>query len=367
MNKYLLPFTIATLVLTGCGSDSSSSDDKNDVDNSGDVAHKSVSGLDGRTTYAYYDLDNQTELSLTAEEAKSNTEWDVAFNGVNVILNGGHSGAGNVEAYFTGNNADFVDDAGAPIKDKFVNATPETELADFTAINSENIPAESEFDTDTFKTIFGSNFYVYNFVDHSLSENDSQKYLVSTEEGHYIVRATSLSNLDDQSQVTRGITELTLGVQFKANSAENFTDEQLVVLPECNSQSYVDLTTFGVVTDADGWDLTVFCNDVEIQLGDGAKAYAYDNEEDWLAVLDSLGTPYEQYSFEADGAETFFGDKHGWFAYDLNGEHKIWSQYGVYLVKTDTATYKLQITSYYGLDEDNNVSSGLMSFIYQAL
>ena len=366
MNKYLLPLSISAALLTGCGaSDNSSDSDRNDGVDA--TPYTSISGVDGSTGYAYFDLDTGKTLELTDEQAATNTEWDIAFYGTSVILNGGHSGSGDVKAYFTGNNADFRDDNGDAIKDKFVNATPETELADFTAITSTDVPADSEFDTDTFTTIFGSGFYTYNPVDHSISENDAQQYLISNADGSYLVRVTDLSNLDGQSVPGRSITEFTLGVKFKGSDDAGYSDEQLVTLAECDGTAYLDLSAYAEVTESDAYDLAVQCSQFEIHLGTDVLAHAHADEEAWSKATQYVGTQYEHYYFSEDGAETIFKDKFKWYEYDLNEGNKIWSQYGVYLINTGNDTYKFQITSYYKLNDDGSVTGRNMSFIYQTL
>ncbi len=368
MNKYFLPISVMALAaLTGCGADSDSDSNKNEPTDPTTSEYTSISGVDASAGYAYFDLETGKVLELTDAQAATDTSWDLAFNGTSIILNGGYSGSGDVKAYFTGNNADFFDADGKVIADKFTAATPEAELADFTAVTSADIPASTEFDTDTFLTRFGSDFYVYNHLDHSISENANQSYLVSQDSGVYQVRVTELSNLDAQNQPGRGITEMTLGVSFKGASDSAFGNEQLVVLPECSGEAYVDLSAYRAVTESDSWDLNVKCSAFEIQLGDNVTAYALKDGDDALTFAGYASNEYARYYFLADGAETFFKDKAKWYQYNLEGGHKIWSQYGVYLVQNSTDTYKLQITSYYGVDSDSTVKSKQYSFIYQAL
>jgi len=368
MKKLLLPLSVAAFAaLTGCGADSDSDSNKNDTTESTSSDYTSISGVDASAGYAYFDLETGAVVSLTADQAATDTTWDIAFNGTSIILNGGYSGSADVKAYFTGNNADFFDGEGNAIADQFTAATPESELADFTAVTSADIPASSEFDTDTFLTRFGSDFYAYNPTDHSIGENADQSYLVSQDDGVYQVRVTELSNLDAQNQPGRSITEMTLGVSFKGANDSAFGDEQLVVLPECTDDAYVDLSAYNVVSESDSWDLNVKCSAFEIQLGDNVTAYALQDGDDALTFAGYASNEYARYYFLADGAETFFKDKAKWYQYNLEGGHKIWSQYGVYLVQNSTATYKLQITSYYGVASDSTVTSKQYSFIYQAL
>ena len=64
-----------------------------------------------------------------------------------------------------------------------------------------------------------------------------------------------------------------------------------------------------------------------------------------------------------DYADTVFKHQFKWYEYNLNLESKIWSQFGVYLIKTPTTTYKFQPTGYYNL-VDGEVTSRQISFIY---
>lgn len=349
------------VVLSACGSDDENSTDDKD----GETSYTSVVGVDASSAYAYYDLDTNTQLTLTDEEAASNTEWDIAFQATNIILNGGHSGPGEVQAFFTGNNADFYED-GQPIAAKFIEATPETELEDFVAVT--DYASDTEFVTDKFTTVFGSDFYSYDHLTHVVSANSDTKYLVKSGDDYFQVRVTDLATEGRSlSELTFGVQQLTniqgLGEEDLDNTSFDLADEQLVVLPSCDENAYVDLSALQAVEETDAWDLNIVCGAFEIRLGDDATAGDIADAEKAIAYA---GSSYESYYQGGDFAETVFKHQHKWYEYALNGGHNIWSQYGVYLVQTPAATYKLQVTSYYN-DVDGEVTSRQISFIYEAI
>lgn len=359
MNTKLKLATIISLglMVTACGSSDETTDNTGKEGN-GSAEYKIVSGINAYSDFAYYDLDTQQQLTLTTEQAKANTEWDVAFYGTSIILNGDQSGPGDVQAYFTGNNADFYDAEGVVVADKFVNATPESELADFLAVTE--YPANTQFTSDYLDTVFGSGFYQYNPMNHEISANDAQYYLLSNEDGLYKVRVTSTSNLNG-GVPGMSMTDITLGYQFKGADDQTFAAEQTLQIAQCDTQHYVDFSANSEVANTGAWDISVLCNEFEIQLGTGAKAVALSGDASDDAVIADPDA-----NVKADAVKTVFKGQDKWYAYNLQGNHKIWSQYGVYLVKTPTATYKLQVTGYYGL-VDNEVSSRIYSFIYDTV
>ena len=360
----------SALLLSACGSDSDSSSDPTGK-SPDETSYTSAGPLDGSTDYAYYDLDSGTQLQLTAEEAKTNTVWDIAVYSTNVIINGGHSGPGDVTAYFTGNNADFYDDAGNAVKDKFINATPASELDDFIAVTAAQIPKQdsgeidsSKFKTDEFKTVF-SNFYLYNHVNPEVSANADQTWLAQSATGFSKVR---ISDLTTSNYV---LSTITFAVAFKGNDDQAFSAENAVEvnLLSCTGDVYFKLDTATAVTADDAWDIRVPCATVgadtggefSLLLAPDSTAYALKDGDDVDAIMTAPG-----YYLTGDFAETVFKHLNKWYQYGLDGGHNIWSQYGVYMVNTGTEIYKLQITSYYDVNDDT-VTSRQYSFIYEAL
>lgn len=360
MNKPLKLAAVISLgfLVTACGSDDDSSNDIEDT-KSDSQNYTEVTGVDASSAYAYYDLDTNTQLELTDEEAQENTQWDLAFYSTTIKLNGNASGPGDVKAYFTGNNSDFYDESGNAISEKFTSATPEDELEDFLAVTE--YAADTSFVYDELNTVFGSDFYNYNFTNHEITANDSQYYLLKSDDTYYKVRVTSTSNMDG-GVAGHTLTEFTIGYQEKSADDQTFSAEQTVQILQCETQHYIDFSENSEVTSEDAWDITVLCDSIEVQLGDDVEAYAFVGDE----TADNAVIANPDDSLETDSVDLVFKNQFPWYQYNLEGGHKIWSQYGVYLVQTPNDTYKLQVTSYYGL-VDGEVTTRQISFIYDTV
>jgi hypothetical protein len=346
------------VLLTACGSYDENTEDSSS-DNSGSENYTTVTGINASSAFAYYDLDTNTQLELTDEQAGTNTEWDMAFYSTSIILNGNASGSGDVKAFFTANNSDFYDVNGDAVVDKFTSATPETELEDFLAVTE--YAASTDFIYDQLDTIFGTDFYSYNFTNHEITANDGQYYLLKSGETYYKVRVTSASNLDG-GVAGSALTEFTIGFQEKATDDQTFSAEQAIQIAQCDTQHYFDFSANSDVTESDAWDISVLCDSIEVQLGDGVEAYAFVGDE----TTDNAVVAAPDDSLKSDTLESVFKNQFPWYKYNLEGNHKMWSQYGVYFVQTPNDTYKLQVTSYYGL-VDGEVTTRQISFIYDTV
>ena len=62
-----------------------------------------------------------------------------------------------------------------------------------------------------------------------------------------------------------------------------------------------------------------------------------------------------------------YGDSrstYGWGEYGLNGGFLLWQNFAAYIIKTELASYKFQITSYY---DTSTLESGSYSFRYELI
>ena len=105
--------------------------------------------------FVYFDFSTGGTVAQTAD-------WDIAFKGTKIIVNGGVNGTGNVSATVV--LSTFDDLTEAPSADKF---TQDTELA--TAIPSGS----------------GNGWYEYNPANHLISPIPGRVIVVKTSEGNY--------------------------------------------------------------------------------------------------------------------------------------------------------------------------------------
>lgn len=348
------------LLLAGC----SSSDDDNSKDEQ-IVEYMPTSygpystGTSSAPKFVYFDLETGTTLALTEEQAQTNDDWDLAFNRTKIYLN--NQATVPVSMYFTGNNAEYYDSEGAVVVDAFVNASAEDELADYEAVTIADVPADENFVTDVTENILDG-FYVYDSETHTVTADDSHYYVTQNNDAFTKFRVTDLT------QAGFGLSDITLSYGVQATGETEFADEQsmtfdLAMLCASDDAVYINFAAnMEVTADAD-YDISIPCSEgagtFQLNLSDSATAIQdFNNVYDGIAVeaATHYGFKPNEYTVNAFSA-------HSWYAYNLQGGHQLWSQYGVYIVKTATQSYKLQITSYY----DTEGNSGNYSFHADAL
>ena len=372
MNKTYLALLLAmTFGLTACGS--SSSDDTSIetpdevTDGSGDSDAGSSDGENEEGTIygpfstgstsepvaVYFDLDTQTQLTLTEEEAATDTTWDIGFKRTNVFLNTNQETA--VSLYFTGNNSDFYDDTGAPVPDLFLNASADSELDDYLAVTQSDIPDADAFSTDTETQMIGDTFYNYDFTTHVVTPNEETYYIVSSDSNYTKFHVTDIVTEG------RGIGEITLGVMHQSvlDGQTTFAEEVALTLDAvgCSDTVYIDFDIQQVVTQTDDWDLSIPCADGagEFTLSIADDATVLRTDADTYDGVDPEAARF--YGFSEEIVSEYAMSANNWYFYDSTS-HLLYSQFGVYLIQAGDTTYKLQITSYY----DEEGTSGAYSF-----
>ncbi|WP_133471688.1 HmuY family protein [Paraglaciecola marina] len=362
--KYLSSLIIAA-GLSACGS--SGNDDETPtvedvveevVVEEGTIVGPFSTGSTSEPVSVYYDLDAGAVVDITEEEAANNSVWDIAFKRTAISLN---THADNtVGMYFTDVNSDFFDAEGVAIADSFINATADTELDDYLAVSSDSMPTDAEYSYDASDYVVGDKFYNYDFTTHQVTAADDVYFIVSSDDAYTKFRVTSLT--------TAGFTmsNITLEVQHQSSldGETEFAAAETIDLDlsGCTTDIYVDFDLAEQVSVDDAWDIYLPCITVDadtgadfyIYIADDASAFVdTDNEYTGLDVA-----AHAYYGFEANSTLIRSFDSSPWYQYGLNGGHLLWSQYGVYLIETNSGQYKLQITSYY----DDSGTSGNYSF-----
>lgn len=366
MNKKmtLLACLFVALGLTACGSGSDNSlEPKVGETEKGIIYGPFSTGTVQERTFSYFDIDTLSVVELTAEEAATNTTWDLAFKGTSVYLNTNDS-ENPTSLYFTGNNSNFFDAQGDAVISTFINATADGELDDFIAVTSDDVPTDEKFLTDKINSILDG-FYNYDSTTHQVNAADDHYYIVNSDTTLTKFRITALT------QAGYGMSDFSVSFANQLSGATEFdtnTTELLIdAATECSSNGkiYIDFDVNGVVTSDDAWDIKLPClddntgADFTLTLADDATAI-----QDFTNNYD--GIPVESisyYDFQKNQYSVLAFKDNSWYQYNLEGNHKIWSQYGVYLIKNASGVFKLQITSYY--DTDGN--SGNYSFRAEAL
>lgn len=347
------------VLLTACGGGGGSSQDTTpeptptpapSAPEQGAVSGPHSTGSVSEPSFVYYDLDTKAVIELTIEQAATNSVWDIAFKRSSIYLNQ-HS-ENTVKAYATGNNSDFFNADGSVIAASFIAANADTELADYLAVKTSDIPTDdTQFVGDVTSSIL-EGFYDYNVTTHVVTAAQSHYFIANSDNAFTKFRATDIVTAG------RGIAKITLQTAYQSSSDAAFAAEQTLVIDAaltCSgdvSHVYVDFDTNQEVTIADAWDINLPCAedktsaDFTINIADDAQALQdFDNNYD---AIDPTAVSF--YGFQENSHTIKAFDSTPWYQYALNGGHLLWSQFDVYLIKTPTTTHKFQLTSYYDAD-----------------
>lgn len=370
MKKYTIPALSLLTIMSGCGSSSSDPVDEievtpevEEVVEEGVIFGPFSTGTSSEPKSIYFDLETGAVLELTDEAAATDSQWDIAFKRTEVSLNT-HTD-NTVGTYFTTINSDFYDDAGNAISEMFLNATADAELDNYLAVGVIDLPNEDGYSYDSEEYVIGDKFYNYDLTTHQVSAADDVYFVVSSDNAYTKFRAKSLTTSG------RTLATITLGIQHQSalDGETEFAEEFELELDavSCDTGIYVDFDLAEPVGQDDAWDIRLPCltdsgvtgADFQIFIADEASALV-DTTNSYLGV-DSEAEQY--YGFKSNLTEVKAFTANPWYQYNLNGGHLLWSQYGVYLIKTNTANYKLQVTSYY----DESGISGNYSFRFDAI
>lgn len=361
----------AVMLLTACGGSSSSdssvepspTEPTAPVVEEGTVVGPFSTGTTSEPVRVYFDLDAGDVLELTDEEAADNSVWDIAFQRTKVYLN--TQGENSVGAFFTDVNSEFFAANGAVVVDSFLNADADSELDDYLAISTTDIPEDDSFVGDTQESVIGAKFYDYDITTHVVSANDDRYFIVDSDDVYSKFRVTDLTTQG------RTMSSITFGVAVQdtlAGDTEFGAESALTInTADCTENLYIDFDLGAALSATDAWDISLACTTIdditgaEFDIHIAEDATALVDEDNTYAAIDSEAAQY--YGFTSDVTQQLAFDINPWYQYNLNAGHLLWSQYGVYLVKTNTSTFKVQITSYY----DEAGTSGNYSFRFDEL
>ena len=324
--------------------------------------------------YTYFNLDSGQTVALTDTEADSSLDWHIAFKRTKVKLNGGSSGPGNVEGTVADSQDDFYQANGTVNNSVFLNATAEGELPAFQQVaSSAGLIFEEDSNTPAIKGDGSSDgWWLYNSQNHSITANNDAWWLIKSAKGDSYAK-THVTGIE---QANKQIT-LEMFVQGKDDSVFSTTpvswtaDIGAAGGSKCydfDDAAQVDCTGIGagswdIMVEISGFDWNIWSNSTVHGFGNG-KAFGKIENADIgnyvSATMTSTGTDIVDH-YAADGSGAFLHNT--WYAYGLQGNHKLWPNYRVYAIDTGTAKYKLQLVSFY----NSGGVSGHITLRYETL
>ncbi len=368
MKFKLLAIPASLTLLTACsGGGSSSNNDAEPTPDNGDIGNAFTAMIvdaSDNGAYQYLNLNSGEMLTLTEEAVASSTAWHIAFRRNNLKVNGGASGSGNVAVALAVSQDDFYDAEGNVDANVFLNATPDSEeehiLAafDVTTLDFQQdillpaIAGSSEMDG----TLMDLGWYNYDVATHQISVNTDNGWIVSSAEGssHAKMVATAVNyesgvGLDasflfsvETDTATGFSQDVTFNASVPASGGEQCYDFDSGNSVEC------DTAEWDVKLKLDGRDWNLWTNGGVTGSG-SAGAFGPLATDSWDSYVSSVDVPTNHFITDASGG---LFENHPWYAYNLQGQHKLWPNYRVYVIDTDTTNpdsmkYKLQVTNYY--------------------
>jgi hypothetical protein len=310
-------------------------------DSTGPVVPSTTSlTVDASTNWAYVRLGPDSPRLVTVTNATTSSDWDMAFLGTNVMVNGGASGPGNVSAA-------CICAATEPTTAQLQAMTATTELARFDGVTTSNIPAENLFVRDTLAPVVAAWFT--GTPGGTLAPVTTSTWLIR--EGATAFTFTKLRITQIRNSTATSAGEITFQYATQAATGAAFGPVQTVTVQvPANAPVYYDFTT-GAVTTSANWDMRF--NGFFIQLNGGAsgtgtvRGAAAGNNPTFDAFTAAIAQSVPSQVFTADSFAGQFLRKL-WYRYNITGtDNQIWPTYDVYIIRRGTEVYKVQLTGYY--------------------
>lgn len=330
----LVGVVLGSFIVAGACSES----DPSGPDNGDDDV---VLTVDAADDWAFVRLGEGAEQVSVSDPATS-SDWDIAFFGTSVMLNGGGAGPGEVVGHCLCHNQSASDD-------DVESMTPESELAAFLAVGPDQLPDEDGWQSDALVPAI-SEWYDYDMATHEVSVAD-KVWKIRAADGTGFAKLRVLE-MEGASQADAG--QVTLEFAYQSAAGEPLGEVQTVTVDvSSGSQAYLDLASGEVSAAAGASDWDLFLEGYTIRVNGGVsgsgEAGAVEVEDAFADVSDPGDMTENHYGGDAYGGVFAEGR---WYRYDLQGQHQIWPTYDVYLIRRGSEVYKVQLTGYYDATGD---------------
>lgn len=326
---------------------------------------------DPTNKYTYFNFDRGEVVDLSDSDAETSNDWHIAFKRTNIRLNGGVSGPAEVSGAVADAQDEYYDSDDEPVASVFLNVTPDAELSSLDAVITDD-GLTYELDRNEPKIVGDGgdeSWFSYNTTTHAITANaDVWNIVRGASGGSYAkVRATNILQADREITLEleiQGTGETAFDVnpvQWTASIGADggslcydFDTRAELVCAENESDWDLQLEV-----SADGRSWNMWTNGgIKGEGADGARFGPVSTEE-----ISTYASAADVPGFFKDEPSGVFVD-HDWYTYNLQGQHKLYPNYRVYIVDTGSEKYKFQITSYYHPEEG---TSGVLSLRYAPL
>jgi len=328
-----LPFrliAVATLLLSTACSD-------NPTEPNGPSATGTIT-VDASASWAYVQFDGDTAKTVSVTDPKASSEWQLAFFGTSVMLNGGAAGPGSVSGYCVCLNASATD---AEVQ----VMTAATELADFNGVDASQIPAAAAFQSDVLVPVIAG---WYSGGGAAAAARTDSSWLIAKGDGTArIVGKFRVTQISGASGTAPG--SVTFEYAMQATPGAAFGSLQTKTVTVGSSPVYFDLAA-GAVSTVSAWDVEFDGFNIRLNSGvsgSGTVRGLSAGATAFSSIDATFASSPPASAFRSDAFGGVFVSKK-WYRYNITGtDNQIWPTFNVYLIAVGTSVYKVQLTSYY--------------------
>lgn len=289
--------------------------------------------IDASTGYGFLNLAEGEIVEI--EDPATSTAWDLALFATTVTLNGGEAGPAGVVAHCICQNAGATNE-------QVLAMTPESELADFEAIDAGDIPSASSAWSADVLTPAIREWAVGTGATAAPAAGTFWKIRLADGTSFAKLRITSIENA-----TATHAGDVTIEFAVQPTAAAPFGEVKSLTFDVAAGPISVDLNTGATVQSAD-WDVRFEGWVIRVNSGisgSGEAGAAAPEEGETFATLTTAVTAAQAYA--ADRYAGVFGSS-PWYRYNLTGQHRVHPTFDVYLVRRGDNVYKVQLTGYYG-------------------
>ena len=289
--------------------------------------------VDASTAYAFADLSEGSTLDV-ADPATS-SEWDMAFFSTTVSLNGGEAGPAGIVAHCICQNAGATNE-------QVLAMTPDSELADFEAVDAGDIPASASAWSADVLTPAIRGWVEGTGAQATLVADKFWKLRLNDGTSFAKLRIISIENA-----TAAHAGDVTIEYAVQPDETAAFGETRTLTVDVAAGPVSINLES-GATTQSSAWDLRFEGWNVRVNSGvsgGGQAGAALPETGETFATLTSAVTAAQAYG--TDRYAGVFGTS-PWYRYNLTGQHRVHPTFDVYLIRRGSAVYKVQLTGYYG-------------------
>jgi len=294
--------------------------------------------VDASAAYAYLRFQDTVLVPVSIADPTTSTGWDMGLYATRVTLNGGHAGPGSTSGYCL---CEFASATDAQLQ----NLTAAGTLGTFDSVAVSAIPASSSFVTDQLDPAI---------ADWSTSQTAGatptagQAWILRKGSGASVLLGKfAITQISGATAANPGSVTFEYAVQPTPGAAFGPTDT--VTVNTASGKVYFDLGTGAVSTSA-SWDLQFDGWNIRLNSGvsgSGTTLGLLDVSTAFASITAPYAATAPAQAFRSDVFSGVFA-RDPWYRYNITGsDNQIWPTYNVYLVRSGTAVYKVQLTSYY--------------------